>query len=49
MKLVKFWNPANGELLQTIEASEAKWSKNGALLVTMTVNKKFLQLWELVQ
>jgi len=46
--LVKFWNPANGELLQTIAASSAQWSKNGGLLVTIDADKKSLLLWEFV-
>jgi len=48
MKLVKFWSPLSGELLQTIAASEARWSKTGELLVTTSEDKKSLQLWELV-
>jgi WD40 repeat protein len=47
-KLVKFWNPANGELLQMIATSSAQWNKTGGLLVTIHADKKSLLLWELV-
>lgn len=47
-KLLKFWNPANGELLQTIAGSEPSWSKDGRVLGTMTADKKSLHLWRLV-
>ncbi|HEY2976185.1 MAG TPA: WD40 repeat domain-containing protein [Pyrinomonadaceae bacterium] len=47
-KLLKFWDPANGELLQTIAASSSQWNKTGGLLVTIRADKKSLLLWELV-
>lgn len=47
-KLLKFWNPANGELLQTIAASKPNWSTDGRVLVTMAADKKSLQFWQLV-
>ncbi len=48
-KLVKFWNPANGELLQMIATPSAQWNKTGGLIVTIHADKKSLLLWELVK
>jgi WD40 repeat protein len=49
VKLIKFWNPANGELLQTIATSSAQWSENGGLLLTIDADRQSLLLWELAK
>jgi WD40 repeat protein len=48
---IRFWNPVNGELLQTIEnpGSNAQWSADGQLLLTISKDQNFVQIWELAQ
>jgi len=44
----RFWNPANGELLQTLETTgfPSEWSADGRLLVRLAKDRKSVQIWE---
>jgi WD40 repeat protein len=48
---IRFLNPANGELLQTLETSgfHTQWSADGQRLVTLAKDWKSVQIWELVE
>ena len=48
-KLIKFWDPATGRLLQEIASADLQRSRDSNLMATITPGYNAIQIWEFVK